>query len=113
MKLYLEVTPEADFDLDDIIMEVNIILIIKADNCHHKHHVIIIIFIIINKGVSRWLALVSVIMLYLNVKIIVVDIDFIIAFFHQMSQVVDAGDWESEANERIDQLRRRDVNIEV
>ena len=34
-------------------------------------------------------------------------------FFHQMSQVVDAGDWESEANERIDQLRRRDVNIEV
>ena len=55
----------------------------------------------------------SVIMLYLNVKIIVVDIDFIIAFFHQMSQVVDAGDWESEANERIDQLRRRDVNIEV
>ena len=109
MKLYLEVTPEADFDLDDIIMEVNIILIIKADNCHHKHHVVIII----NKGVSRWLALVSVIMLYLNVKIIVVDIDFIIAFFHQMSQVVDAGDWESEANERIDQLRRRDVNIEV
>jgi len=48
VKLYLEVTPEADFDLDDIIME-----------------------------------------------------------------VVDAGDWESEANERIDQLRRRDVNIEV
>ena len=34
-------------------------------------------------------------------------------FFHQMSQVVDAGDWELEANERIDQLRRRDVNIEV
>ena len=24
VKLYLEVTPEADFDLDDIIMEVNI-----------------------------------------------------------------------------------------
>ena len=46
MKLYLEVTPEADFDLDDIIMEVNIILMIKADNRHHKHHVIIIIFII-------------------------------------------------------------------
>ena len=110
VKLYLEVTPEADFDLDDIIMEVNIIIV---DNCHHKHHDIIIIFIIINKGVSRWLALVSVIMLYLNVKIIVVDIAFIIAFFHQMSQVVDAGDWESEANERIDQLRRRDVNIEV
>ena len=46
MKLYLEVTPEDDFDLDDIVMEVNIILIIKADNRHQKHHVIIIIFII-------------------------------------------------------------------
>ena len=32
---------------------------------------------------------------------------------HFLSQVVDAGDWESEANEGIDQLRRRDVNIEV
>ena len=46
VKLYLEVTPEADFDLDDIIMEVNIILIIKADDRQQKHHVIIIIFII-------------------------------------------------------------------
>ena len=46
MKLYLEVTPEADFDLDDIIMEVNIILIIKADDRHQKHLVIIIIFTI-------------------------------------------------------------------
>jgi len=48
VKLYLEVTPDADFDLDDIVM-----------------------------------------------------------------QVVDAGDWESEANERIDRLRKRDVTIQV
>jgi len=48
VKLYLEVTPEADFDMDDIFL-----------------------------------------------------------------QVVDAGNWESEANERIDRLRKRDVTIEV
>ena len=27
--------------------------------------------------------------------------------------MVDAGDWESEANERIDRLRKRDVTIQV
>ena len=30
-----------------------------------------------------------------------------------MIEAVDAGDWESEANERIDRLRKRDVTIEV
>ena len=33
--------------------------------------------------------------------------------FNIIIEVVDAGNWESEANERIDQLRKRDVTIEV
>ena len=33
--------------------------------------------------------------------------------FHDLIEVVDAGDWESDANERIDRLRKRDVNVEV
>ena len=73
MKLYLEVSPEVDFDLDDIVLEVNI--------HHHRHYHLIIITV------------------------------FIITIM--MIEAVDAGDWESEANERIDRLRKRDVTIEV
>ena len=73
MKLYLEVSPEVDFDLDDIVLEVNI--------HHHRHYQLIIITV------------------------------FIITIM--MIEAVDAGDWESEANERIDRLRKRDVTIEV
>ena len=73
MKLYLEVSPEVDFDLDDIVLEVNI---------HHRRHYHLIIITV-----------------------------FIITIM--MIEAVDAGDWESEANERIDRLRKRDVTIEV
>ena len=71
MKLYLEVSPEVNFDLDDIVLEVNI--------HQHRHYYLIIITV----------------------------------FIIMMIEAVDAGDWESEANERIDRLRKRDVTIEV
>ena len=40
-----------------------------------------------------------------------VTVFFIITIM--MIEAVDPGDWESEANERIDRLRKRDVTIEV